>query len=565
MKMNIKCNFEGRNVLTLVAAWVSVSLVLITSPATLLATSNPVPVVIEGEALLGTAQTSGGQIVRQEMAGFGNAWSGNAQLFWGARQPGAELRLYPDLPAAGSFEVKLFLTVAPDFGTAEIELGGHGIRFDGYHDSVSLREATLGNLNLAAGPQDLRLRIVGKFESSTGYLMGIDRIEFRPIEAQASQAVARTLTTRKSAGSAPAQAPTPAPDPASPGPQPADAEFLAPWTTHDVIDSRIDVSAQYALMRMLAGEPEERIVGSNILSAVKDGSLGGIYQEDQQVPALRAQASGYGWWQILPKSATGSKVDSTCMTDPANKAPVIVMRKKAEANPIAYDRALQDAWFDCGLPPAPVRPYSKTLPNKQPPAKAARCTDPRSSTQLAVEVIVEPREGGNPVAADNASVLVKGPGGFSATKTTNGEGIAEFELPAGTAIYQLIVSKLPYGYAAEFSEALALDMCRNNRVIDVGWSRNEDPCLKANTVAQSQCWGMPGVLDGMSDCNFGYSNAQKTCMDYKDQSDDGGKSDAFEKCTSWAAVTYNQCTAPIYKSVAKCYAGIKAQLGCVAQ
>jgi len=515
--------------MTLVTVLAATSLVLTASPATLSAAPSPAPFVIEGEALLGTAQAMGGQMVRQEMAGFGSAWSGNAQLFWGARQPGAELRLHPDLPAAGLYEVKLFLTVAPDFGTAEIELGDHVLNFDGYHGSVSLREETLGQLDLPAGPQDLTVRIAGKFESSTGYLMGIDRIEFHPV------------------------APS------------AEVENLPPWTTQDVIDSRIDVSAQYGLMRMLAGEPEERIVGSNILSAVKLGSLAGIYQEDQQVPALRAQASGYGWWQILPKSATGSKVDSTCMTDPANKAPIIVMRKKAETNPVAYDKAMQDAWYDCGLPPAPVRPYAKTLPNKQPPAKAVRCTDPGNSTQLAVEVIVQPTEGGNPVAAENASVLVKGPGGFSASKPTDGEGIAEFELPRGTAMYQLIVSRLPYGYPAAFSEALALDMCRNTRVIDVGWNRNEDPCVKANTVAQSQCWGMPGVLDGMTDCSFGYSNAQKSCMEVRDLPDEGGSGEAFEKCTAWAALTYNQCTLPIFRSVAKCYSGIKAQLGCVEQ
>ena len=145
----------------------------------------------------------------------------------------------------------------------------------------------------------------------------------------------------------------------------AQPESPEPWTTQDVIDSRIDVSAQYGLMRMLSGGPEERVVGSHILSSVKNGTLGGIYQEDQQVPALRAQASGYGWWQILPRSDAGVKLDSKCMTDPASRAPIIVMRKKAETNPVAYDQAMQVAWYSCGLPAAPVRPYEKTLPNKQ--------------------------------------------------------------------------------------------------------------------------------------------------------------------------------------------------------
>jgi hypothetical protein len=502
---------------------------------------SPGPIVAEGEVLLDTAQASDGQFFRQEMAGFGSGWSGNAQLFWGASQPGAQLRLSPILPAAGPYEVKLFLTVAPDFGIAGISLGEQGtVSFDGYNNGVALREVTLGQLQLPAGLQELQLQVTGKSDLSTGYFMGIDRVEFHPVGVAAPQAAQQD---------APGVAP---------------GQNLQPWTTQDVIDSRIDVSAQYALMRMLAGEPQERIVSSNILSAVKEERLGGIYQEDQQVPALRAQASGYGWWQILPKSAAGAKADSKCMTDPASKAPIIVMRKKAETNPVAYDKALQDAWYACGLPPAPVRPYAKTLPNKQPAAKLIHCDVPGDTTQLVVEVIVQPKGGGEPAPAENAMVVVQGPAGFSASGPTNLEGIAEFELPTGDTIYQVAVSNLPNGYGEVSTKTFVIGKCRNERMVAVGWSRDEDPCAAADRTAQNDCWGKADVLDGMADCSFGFTNAQKTCLDYRDRQEGGDDGGAFEQCASWATATFNQCVAPIYESVARCYAEIRAKGGCEA-
>ncbi len=197
--MNSASFFAGLKTLWRVMAltWAAMLLTaLVSSAAT---AQSTVPVVMEGEALIGTAQASDGQFARQEMAGFGADWSGNAQLFWGARQPGAQLRLNLNLPAAGLYEVRVFLTVAPDFGIAEIMLAGQGlVSFDGYNDRVALREATLGKLQLAAGPQELHLRVTGKSGQSTGYFMGIDRVELQAAGATVSPALARALTLRKS-------------------------------------------------------------------------------------------------------------------------------------------------------------------------------------------------------------------------------------------------------------------------------------------------------------------------------------------------------------------------------
>jgi hypothetical protein len=72
-----------------------------------------------------------------------------------------------------------------------------------------------------------------------------------------------------------------------------------------VIDSRIDVHAQYALLRMAKGDPGARADAAGMLAAVKSGRLAGIYKEDQRVPALRARGLGLGWWQLVPRIFCG--------------------------------------------------------------------------------------------------------------------------------------------------------------------------------------------------------------------------------------------------------------------
>jgi hypothetical protein len=217
----------------------------------------------------------------------------------------------------------------------------------------------------------------------------------------------------------PAAAPEPTPpaEPAPPEPSETpvvEAAALEPWTTQDVIDSRIDVQAQYALMRMFVGEPLEAIVASHILSAVKEGALEGIYQENQQAPALRAQSLGYGWWQILPPAGQQPRIDGICMTEPGDRPPMLVMRRGTEKNAAAYDAALQNAWATCGLPPTPARSYRTTLPAKQPAPKASACANPTEGpTTLGVMVqadvaplvaaMIEVSNGGNPLTASTSS------------------------------------------------------------------------------------------------------------------------------------------------------------------
>jgi len=133
------------------------------------------------------------------------------------------------------------------------------------------------------------------------------------------------------------------------------------YTQCDFIDSRIDVSAQYALYEMVKGGGSGRNTAIQMFSAVKAGRLGGIYQQDQQVPAQRAQALGIGWWQLIPQGQ-----NAVCLSQPKSLSPIIAFRKAIASNRFAVAQALDTVWKTCGISYVPVFPPSgKPCPPKK--------------------------------------------------------------------------------------------------------------------------------------------------------------------------------------------------------
>jgi hypothetical protein len=116
-----------------------------------------------------------------------------------------------------------------------------------------------------------------------------------------------------------------------------------PFTSsRDVIDNRIDVFAQYALLRMFKGDPAARADAQGMLCAVKTGQLAGIYKEDERVPALRARKINRWWWQIIPPGE-----DATVVSDPLDPlmgAPVIIFRDSVRSKPFRLDPSLGKAY-----------------------------------------------------------------------------------------------------------------------------------------------------------------------------------------------------------------------------
>ncbi len=412
------------------------------------------PVIVEAEELVGTAAASGGRVVRQEMAGFGPGWGAGAQLFWRAEQDGAKLTLAVAVAETGRYEASVAFTRAPDFGQVEVALdGGLSGTYNGYSARVEPARMVLGTTELTAGSHTVELRVAGRDPLSTGRFVGLDRIVLAPVD------------TRPSLVPLPADVPAAPPAPSAVPP----AEWFQPWTTQDIIDGRIDVSAQYALMRMCQGSLDELLDMSDILSAVKDGSLSGIYIQDQQVPALRARDElGKGWWQLLP-----SGVDASCITEPAARPPIIVLRKGGGQDKHRFDSALRDAWRGCGLPASEPRACIQTLPPKQ-PRVARECARAAGYPTLNVKVLA----GSEPVAGAQVTVS-GGDAGEIQADLTGAPGLVGFTL-SSPGLYSIEAAKP--GYDPSYGDAISVaGSCSYSRTIRLGkGSGSGPPCPPAN-------------------------------------------------------------------------------------
>jgi hypothetical protein len=481
-------------------------------------------VAIEAETLLGTAQASDGRVVRQDMAGFGSGWSGGAQLFWTPSREGAQLVLSPTLPAADRYRLRFAYTRAPDYARVRVSLDGRSLgEIDGFARRVQTGSADVGDpFEVSAGAHELVFTIAGRNPAASGFFAGLDRIDF--VEAPAT--------------SAPPEAPPPPVNPAPTGPS------LPPWTSKDVIDKRIDVAAQYALMRMFKGDPTERVDASNILSAVKSGALGGIYQEDQQVPALRAQSLGTWWGTILPKPVGGVRVDGVCMLEPPEKPPIIVMRRKAEKNPAAYDRSLQAAWAMCGLPGSPVRPYLTSPGTPLPPGKASRCESPQEEASFVSVRILRGTEN-----VENAGVSLSSQG-YIEDRFTGADGMARFE-PVQPGYYALHVSGAEVEPEESFTVAVeVLPKCATLLTYDLAAVREgRDDCTRARARARSECV-TPELVEAKQRCYEAYAGRLHSCPE------------GNQECEGQASQLAAECIAPIDGEFESCRRRIEAEAGC---
>lgn len=119
------------------------------------------------------------------------------------------------------------------------------------------------------------------------------------------------------------------------------------YTTQDVIDPRISVPAQHALVR-LSKKPTTSAKAVGLLEAVKTGKLAGIYKADEGPPARRAQRldKRLSWGSLIPKGQ-----GSALILDPENVLrgqPMIVFYPGLAPTPQAkaLDAALMRGWQD---------------------------------------------------------------------------------------------------------------------------------------------------------------------------------------------------------------------------
>jgi hypothetical protein len=151
-----------------------------------LRTGEETAICCQGEAFAGGPMltVTAGTASRQEMSGFGTAWSGNAQLFWAAPGTGAELTLGLPVLTLARYRVVAYMTRAPDYGRIEFSLDGQptGVSFDGYGAEVAPADPViLGLFALDTGTRTLSLRVVGRHPESAGFFVGLDRVVLVPI------------------------------------------------------------------------------------------------------------------------------------------------------------------------------------------------------------------------------------------------------------------------------------------------------------------------------------------------------------------------------------------------
>lgn len=139
---------------------------------------------IEGEALVGKAKVTGGNVRNQNMSGFGPMWSNNDHLWWTGGKPGDRLTLNIPAQTAGEYEVSVYTTTAVDYGQIKVIWQNQVRESDLYTtqvlpgEPINFEKVTLANEQ----PLEMVIELTGKHpQAKAGYMVGIDRIEFRLI------------------------------------------------------------------------------------------------------------------------------------------------------------------------------------------------------------------------------------------------------------------------------------------------------------------------------------------------------------------------------------------------
>lgn len=113
---------------------------------------------IEGETMK-VLEITGGKTGKQGMGGFGNTWSGAAQLWWTGGKPDQKLTLAIPVKEAGKYTLYGALTMARDYGVVSIALDGKPVTssFDGYNGPkvIHTGEKEWGTHELSAGEHQL--------------------------------------------------------------------------------------------------------------------------------------------------------------------------------------------------------------------------------------------------------------------------------------------------------------------------------------------------------------------------------------------------------------------------
>jgi hypothetical protein len=135
---------------------------------------------IEGESLR-VLHRSGGDARPQDMAGYGDQWSNDAQLWWTGARPGDQLELALPVEKTGKYKLLAQLTKAEDYGIVQLWLDGEklGEPIDLYHGWViATDDLDLGTRDLSAGEHKLTVEITGANpKAKKSHMFGLDYVK----------------------------------------------------------------------------------------------------------------------------------------------------------------------------------------------------------------------------------------------------------------------------------------------------------------------------------------------------------------------------------------------------
>lgn len=138
----------------------------------------------EAEDFVYEARIKGqGNTSTQGVMWLGNIWSDGEQLVFNAKEVGDEMTLRLPVKEAGEYELLGYFAHWKAYAVFEVAIDGNkvGGSHDGFIDSMlpQVKEASFGPVTLTVGDHQVTFKIVGKTDGSTGFCIGIDRLQWR--------------------------------------------------------------------------------------------------------------------------------------------------------------------------------------------------------------------------------------------------------------------------------------------------------------------------------------------------------------------------------------------------
>jgi len=139
---------------------------------------------IEGEDMTVLSQTAGSLVVQDETV-FGNGWSNNKHLLWYKNNLSDVVQNSTAVVAflvnsKDLYSIKAVLSKAGDYGIAKLYVDNKliGGPVDCFSNNITRTpELTLDTMELSQGTHELKIVMVGKNSSASGYYFGLDYLK----------------------------------------------------------------------------------------------------------------------------------------------------------------------------------------------------------------------------------------------------------------------------------------------------------------------------------------------------------------------------------------------------